>query len=110
MKWPNDLYTTLGVKVGGLVVTTSTCGDLAVANVGLGVDLDNPNPTMCINELIRLHNEEFGTDLEPIAYERFFALVFNELERIYKTVQAGDLDYLYDLYYKYWLHRWVEFL
>lgn len=105
VKWPNDLYTTLGVKVGGLVVTTSTCSEVAIANVGVGVDLDNPNPTMCINELIRLHNEEYQTNLETISYERFFALVFNELERIYKTVQAGDLDYLYDLYYKYWLHR-----
>lgn len=71
---------------------------------GCGVDLDNPNPTMCLNELIRLHNEEFGTNLQIIQYEKFFALVFNEIERIFKQVQSGDIDYLYDLYYKYWLH------
>lgn len=73
--------------------------------LGCGVDLSNPNPTMSINELIRLHNEEYNTNLDIIPYEKFFALVFNETERIYKVVQKGDIDYLYDLYYKYWLHR-----
>lgn len=63
---------------------------------------------MCINELIRLHNEEYKTNLQPIGYEQYFALVFNEIERIFKRVQDGDIDYLYDLYYKYWLHSGAE--
>lgn len=43
-----------------------------------------------------------------LTYERFFALVFNEIEKLYDTVQSGNLEHLYELYYKLWLHADVD--
>ncbi|VEN62869.1 unnamed protein product [Callosobruchus maculatus] len=60
---------------------------------------------MCINELISVTNETKGSHMSFIPYEAYFAAVFNEIERIYNKVQNGEIDYMYDLYYKYWLHN-----
>lgn len=104
LKWPNDLYANRNIKIGGLMISSSVFVDVAVVNVGCGINLDNLLPTTCINELIRLSNAEKKTELPPIAYEEFFAIIFNEIESVYNLVQGGDLDLLFELYYKYWLH------
>lgn len=104
IKWPNDLYAYRNVKIGGLIVSSVVTETTAIVNVGCGVNLDNSNPTTCINDIIRKINADKGTSLKTIPYEVYFADVFNELERIYRIVQSGNLDYFYDLYYKYWLH------
>ncbi|GJQ79840.1 Hcs [Trypoxylus dichotomus] len=104
IKWPNDLYAYSRVKIGGLIVNSQVSKDVAIANVGVGVNLDNANPTISLNDIIGKYNVDHGTTLPAIAYERYFALVFNELERIMDIIQSGDLDYFYQLYYKYWLH------
>ncbi|KAK4878109.1 hypothetical protein RN001_010615 [Aquatica leii] len=104
LKWPNDLYANRTIKIGGLLVNTTVYGDMAVVSIGCGVNLDNFEPTTCINELIKNHN----VALEPIEYEEYFAIVFNEIESIYNLVQGGDLDLLFELYYKYWLHSGAE--
>nr|XP_023018683.1 uncharacterized protein LOC111507580 isoform X1 [Leptinotarsa decemlineata] len=105
IKWPNDLYANKNVKIGGVLVSSFTERDVAVINVGCGINLDNPNPTICINDLIRMSNQDENTSIKTISYETYFAEVFNELERIYEIVQGGDTEYLYDMYYKYWLHN-----
>ncbi|CAH2017001.1 unnamed protein product [Acanthoscelides obtectus] len=105
IKWPNDLYVNGHIKIGGLMVQTSVMGTQAIVNIGSGVNLNNQNPTMCINELISATNETKGSNMSKIPYEAYFAAVFNEIERIFIKVQSGDMDYLFDLYYKYWLHN-----
>jgi biotin--protein ligase len=72
---------------------------------GCGVNLSNQNPTVCINDLIERINKENNTSLRPIPYEKYFAIVFNEIERIYFDVQKKGIDGFTDLYYKHWLHR-----
>lgn len=69
------------------------------------MNLDNANPTLSLNDIIGKFNVDNGTTLAAIAYEKYFALVFNELERILKTIESQDMTYFYTLYYKYWLHR-----
>ncbi|KAF5283108.1 hypothetical protein FQA39_LY17415 [Lamprigera yunnana] len=104
LKWPNDLYANRTIKIGGLVVNSTISSNTAIVNLGCGINLDNQEPTTCVNELIRKHDP----NLEPIAYEEFFAIVFNEIESIYNLVQGGDMDLLFELYYKYWLHSGAE--
>lgn len=73
--------------------------------VGCGINLDNSNPTKCINDLIR---SEYSTKENPagiISYEAYFAAVFNETEKLLNKYQNGDADSFFDLYYKYWLHK-----
>ncbi|XP_022908041.2 biotin--protein ligase [Onthophagus taurus] len=109
LKWPNDLYSYSKIKIGGLIVNTQVYKDLAVLNVGCGVNLDNSNPTTCINDIIDRYNKDFNTQLPKIPFEKYFALVFNELERILNVIDnQGNMDYFYELYYKYWLHNDAE--
>ncbi|VEN62867.1 unnamed protein product [Callosobruchus maculatus] len=105
IKWPNDLYVNGHIKIGGVMLQSSITDRCAIMNIGCGVNLNNPNPTMCINELISVTNETKGSHMSFIPYEAYFAAVFNEIERIYNKVQNGEIDYMYDLYYKYWLHN-----
>lgn len=105
IKWPNDLYVNGSVKIGGIVVTSTTMGDLACVNVGLGVNLSNTNPTTCINQVIQDENQKTGANIPEITHEKFFAQVFNETEKLINRFQIGDVDYFFDYYYEYWLHN-----
>lgn len=101
IKWPNDLYVNGNVKLGGIIVTSSILStfetQMAVCNVGVGLNLDNATPTTCLNSLL--------PPLSPrLSYEHYFALVFNQLEQL----MEGDFEDIYDLYYKHWLHTNVN--
>lgn len=72
---------------------------------GLGINLSNSLPTTCINDLIKDYNKKYSRNLPLLTFEKTLALIFNEIESILDRVQSGDVDYLYDLYYKHWLHR-----
>lgn len=61
-----------------------------------------------MNDLIKTYNLKNNTNLPYLEYERFFANVFNEIEELIDIVQSGDFEYLYDLYYKLWLHTDAE--
>ncbi|KAF2904465.1 hypothetical protein ILUMI_01705 [Ignelater luminosus] len=108
LKWPNDLYANHNIKIGGLIVNSSIYSDTAIVNIGCGVNLDNSEPTTCINDVIRSYSDVTQNPLATIPYEAFFANVFNEIEGIYNIVQEGNLNYLFELYYKYWLHSGAE--
>ncbi|KAK9746642.1 Biotin protein ligase C terminal domain [Popillia japonica] len=108
IKWPNDLYAYSRIKIGGLIVNSQINNDVAIVNIGVGMNLDNANPTLSLNDIIGKFNVDNGTTLAAIAYEKYFALVFNELERILKTIEKQDMTYFYTLYYKYWLHSGSE--
>lgn len=95
-------------KIGGLFVNTEFNGNLAICNVGVGLNLSNSIPTTCVNDLIKTYNLKNNTELPYLEYECFFANVFNEIEELIEIVQKGDLIYLYDLYYKLWLHSDAE--
>lgn len=56
--------------------------------------------------MIAAYNKKNSKNLPALTYERALALIFNEIESILDRVQSGDIQYLYDLYYKCWLHRW----
>lgn len=76
---------------------------------GVGINLSNSQPTRCINDLIASYNKEHKTKLPYLTYERYFALVFNELEKLWDIVQSGDMDTFLNLYYKFWMHKFVHF-
>lgn len=58
--------------------------------------------------MIKTYNLKHNTNLPYLEYEKFFANVFNEIERLIDRVQDGDFSYLYDLYYRLWLHSDAE--
>lgn len=105
IKWPNDIYANGSSKIGGLIVNSSILSKMAVVNIGVGFNLDNPDPTTSFNNLVEEFNRKNGTNLPKMSYEQYFAKVFNSFENIYDIVQNDHLDYFYDLYYKYWMHQ-----
>ncbi|XP_062552303.1 biotin--protein ligase isoform X2 [Armigeres subalbatus] len=105
LKWPNDIYARGATKIGGLIINSQLCDTEAIVNVGCGVNLNNSSPTLCINDLIRDYNKLRETNLPQLGYEETLAKFFNTFEKLYTTIQdKDDLQALYDLYYKYWLH------
>lgn len=108
LKWPNDIYVNGSTKIGGLVVNTELNSTTAICNVGIGFNLNNSVPTTCINDMITSFNMKNNANLPYLEYECFFANVFNEIEHLIDVVQDGDFQYLYDLYYKLWLHSNAE--
>ncbi|XP_057341887.1 biotin--protein ligase [Microplitis mediator] len=104
IKWPNDIYIGNKIKIGGLIVPTLIESPQAICNIGLGVNLSNSTPTSCINDAIKKYNEKKGTKLQPLGYEKFFALVFNQLESLLDSMQNDNINHFYQLYYDYWLH------
>lgn len=108
LKWPNDIYANGSAKLGGVIANTEISGMDAICNIGIGFNLDNRVPTTCLNELIKSSNLKHSTNLPYVGYEQFFANVFNEMESIIETVQSGNMAYLFDLYYKNWLHTDAE--
>lgn len=70
-----------------------------ISLTGCGVNLLNSDPTTCISDLIAKNN---GT--KKPTFEKYFALTFNELEKLYNQVQENGIQQLLDLYYKFWLH------
>ncbi|XP_015514595.1 biotin--protein ligase isoform X1 [Neodiprion lecontei] len=104
LKWPNDIYAGSTAKIGGLIVTSLIESETAICNIGVGVNLSNSEPTCCINDLITRHNDQYSTNLPKLTAERYFALVFSELERILNVVQTGNMNHFYEIYYEYWMH------
>ncbi|KAJ8939503.1 hypothetical protein NQ314_011118 [Rhamnusium bicolor] len=94
IKWPNDLYANGNIKIGGILANSSVIGTMAVINIGAGVNLDNANPTLCLNDLIRTSNIDKGTSIKIISYEAYFAAVFNEVEKLINEFQGGNMDYI----------------
>uniref|UniRef100_A0A8D8V3H1 Biotin--protein ligase n=1 Tax=Cacopsylla melanoneura TaxID=428564 RepID=A0A8D8V3H1_9HEMI len=103
IKWPNDLYVNGTIKLGGIIVTSSILStfesQMAVCNIGVGMNLDNAHPTSCLNSIFSSNPSS-----PLLSYEQYFALVFNHLEQLLE----GDFDEIYDLYYKHWLHTNVN--
>ncbi|KAL0117814.1 hypothetical protein PUN28_008894 [Cardiocondyla obscurior] len=106
IKWPNDVYIGNSIKIGGIIVSTTVVHSQAIfsCNIGAGINLSNSKPTSCINDAILQHNQKYGTKLETFSFEKYLALVFNELELLLDILQSGNTEHFYQLYYKYWLH------
>lgn len=98
LKWPNDVYAYSRVKIGGVVVNSCLEGDVAVCNIGFGVNLNNARPTTCLKSVLE------GARLPPLTLEKFLAISFTELERLFDCVQKEGVDNFLQLYYRYWLH------
>lgn len=87
------------------MVNTTLFGTSAIVNIGCAINLDNQKPTICLNDMIRDYNNANQKNLPPIKYEVLLALMFNEIERLIESVQTGEFESFYNLYYDTWLHK-----
>lgn len=115
IKWPNDIYCIRPngdrLKIGGLLFKTLVMGRKAHCVVGLGVNVNNSNPTICINDLIEEANSAAGSSTEKgvrITIPRLIAQTLNQVEWILEHCERkGDsgVETIKSEYKRYWLHQ-----
>ncbi|KAG0168483.1 biotin holocarboxylase synthetase [Apophysomyces sp. BC1034] len=105
LKWPNDIYADLpdiGLKkVGGLLVNSSFAQDEFLLVIGCGINLSNSQPTISINETIKVHDPT----LQRLSAEDVLANILVTFEKFYfEFCDKGMGSWFLDQYYKRWLH------
>ncbi|XP_050068411.1 biotin--protein ligase isoform X2 [Anopheles maculipalpis] len=108
LKWPNDIYAYGASKLGGSIFNTQVDATVAIVNVGVGLNLSNSKPTLCLNDVIAQYNAKHSSTLPLLSYEKTFALIFNKLEELYDRVQREGIEVLQQEYYRHWLHQDAE--
>uniref|UniRef100_A0A4W3HIZ3 BPL/LPL catalytic domain-containing protein n=1 Tax=Callorhinchus milii TaxID=7868 RepID=A0A4W3HIZ3_CALMI len=104
VKWPNDIYYSGLMKLGGALVTSTLMGTTFHVLIGCGFNVSNSNPTICINDIIQRHNRENGTDLQPFRIDQLIARTLTQFEDFLHTFQTQGPNGVLPLYYKRWLH------
>lgn len=104
LKWPNDIYYSNLMKLGGVLVNSTITGQTFNLLIGCGFNVSNSNPTVCINDLVIQHNREHGCGLNALAPAQLIARSLTLLERFIADFQLRGPHALLPLYYKRWVH------
>ena len=120
VKWPNDLYSG-GLKIGGVLCTSTYTEGAFDVVVGVGLNLDNDAPTTCVNAIIGAAWDALlaesapggaGTDRADFfvaprraTREALAAGVMNRFEALSGLLAtSGGFDALEPAYLRQWLH------
>ncbi|KAM7180574.1 biotin--protein ligase isoform 2-T3 [Macrochelys suwanniensis] len=104
LKWPNDIYYSDLMKLGGVLVNSTLMGDTFHILIGCGFNVDNSNPTICINDIIMKYNKKNMTKLRSLTVDYLIARSVTVLERLIDIFQEKGPNEVLPLYYKYWIH------
>uniref|UniRef100_A0A5F8H0K9 Holocarboxylase synthetase n=1 Tax=Monodelphis domestica TaxID=13616 RepID=A0A5F8H0K9_MONDO len=104
VKWPNDVYYSDHMKLGGVLVNSTLVGTTFHILVGCGVNVNNSNPTICINDVIADYNKKHNTELSLLRVDYLIARTVTTLERLIGAFQDKGPNAVLPLYYKYWVH------
>ncbi|KAM4905590.1 biotin--protein ligase [Sylvia borin] len=104
VKWPNDIYYSDLMKLGGVLVNSTLIETTFHVLIGFGFNVNNSNPTICINDLIAKFNREEGTELKPLSADCLIARTVTVLERLIEVFQEKGPNGVLPQYYKYWVH------
>ena len=120
VKWPNDLYSG-GLKIGGVLCTSTYTEGAFDVVVGVGINLDNDAPTTCVNAIIGAAWDALlaesapggaGTDRADFfvaprraTREALAAGFMNRFEALSGLLAtSGGFDALEPAYLRQWLH------
>ncbi|KAF3776545.1 Biotin--protein ligase 1 [Nymphaea thermarum] len=99
IKWPNDLYLG-GLKVGGVLCTSTYRSKKFNVSAGIGLNLDNDMPTTCLNAAL----QKLTSGSLRLTREEILASFFSRFESLYEAFISQGFQALESLYYKYWMH------
>ncbi|KAJ8267132.1 hypothetical protein GJAV_G00138850 [Gymnothorax javanicus] len=108
LKWPNDIYYSDLMKLGGVLVNSTLMGPTFHLLVGCGFNVSNSNPTICINDLVVQHNREQGVALQPLTSDQLIARTVTILEQLIADFQEQGPEAVLPLYYKRWVHSGTQ--
>jgi biotin---protein ligase len=106
IKWPNDIYIKKSVKIGGILVNAnSTPDNFFLLVIGFGLNLNNNDPTECLNNYITNLNKETGSNFSTFGKEELIARIMTRFEELHDILLTeGFNDDLKKRYYENWLH------
>ncbi|XP_075710715.1 biotin--protein ligase isoform X2 [Rhinoderma darwinii] len=104
VKWPNDIYYSNLMKLGGVLVNSTLMGNMFHILIGCGFNVTNSNPTICINDLIYEHNKRYKINIDPLRVDTLIARSATALERLIHVFQEEGPNGILPTYYKYWVH------
>ncbi|XP_076799293.1 biotin--protein ligase isoform X1 [Arvicanthis niloticus] len=104
VKWPNDIYYSDLMKIGGVLVNSTLMGETFYILIGCGFNVTNSNPTICINDLVEEYNKQHEAGLKPLRADCLIARAVTVLEKLIDRFQDQGPDGILPLYYKYWVH------
>lgn len=108
LKWPNDIYYGNQMKLGGVIVKSTIIDGTIHAVLGCGFNVSNSNPTICINDLVQLHNRQTGCQLAPCTTEQLIGRCVTYIESLVDMFQKEGLESFRQKYYEKWLHSDCE--
>lgn len=107
IKWPNDIYVNKKIKIGGVIVNSTTFESTFNIIIGLGVNVSNEKPTTCLNHVIEEFMYNNRVTLRLLSIEEALAGTISQIEFLVKLFQVNGVRDFKKIYYKYWLHRYV---
>lgn len=78
---------------------------MTYSSSGFGFNVNNSNPTICINDLIMEYNKTMNTTLELLNVDCLIARSVTILENLINIFQEKGPNGILPMYYKYWVHR-----
>ncbi|KAL5206952.1 hypothetical protein ABZP36_031387 [Zizania latifolia] len=99
IKWPNDLYLK-GLKVGGILCTSSYGTKVYNICTGIGLNVDNEKPTTCLNAAL----QEMKVNSPKLKHEDILSSFFNKFEVLFEIFSNQGFQALEEKYYNSWLH------
>jgi biotin-(acetyl-CoA carboxylase) ligase len=91
VKWPTDICLG-GQKIGGVLVE----GKSATVVIGIGVNLSNEHPTVCLNSAL--------SPQDPLTSGTLVARCLSEIEGLLDSVEGGFLSGVLKEYTDNWIH------
>ena len=73
---------------------------------GIGVNVKNKKPTICLNSVIDEHNKQKNTHLEHFCIEELAAATLSNIEKIMAEFEEYRVEEFCKIYCNYWLHRY----
>jgi len=132
IKWPNDIYAVQGgrsLKIGGILCQSCNVLNHFSIVAGVGLNLDNAEPTTCVNALLAVEAEACGVGVAPVTREEVLAVFLNDFELLMEVRVGADrgrvvggrsaterdaplqvlrsktFEALAGTYQRYWMHR-----
>ncbi|KAL2894403.1 Biotin--protein ligase 1 chloroplastic [Bienertia sinuspersici] len=100
IKWPNDLFLN-GSKVGGILCTSTYKSKKFNISVGIGLNIDNKQPTTCLNARL----QQIASKSCRLLKEDILASFFDKFENFFELFLSQGFQPLEELYYQTWLHN-----
>eukprot|EP01132_Coremiostelium_polycephalum_P004209 gene4209-5271_t len=104
LKWPNDIYGN-GVKIGGILCQSNYHNDCFDVVVGIGLNVTNEQPTLCINQIIKSLLPQLDSQQIHVTREEVLSLFFNKFEEHYIKFSQFGFAPFEKIYTNYWIHK-----